>query len=41
MEKLGFEREGIARQAIFVDGEFVDSYQYGLLREEWNGDEWL
>lgn len=41
MEKLGFEREGIARQAIFVDGEFVDSYQYGLLREEWDGDEWL
>lgn len=41
MEKLGFEREGVQRQAQFVDGEFVDSYLYGMLREDWDGSEWL
>lgn len=41
MEKLGFEREGVQRQAQHVDGEFVDTYLYGLLREEWDGSEWL
>lgn len=37
LEKLGFTREGIARQECFVDGERVDMYHYGLLAEEWLG----
>lgn len=41
MEKLGFEREGVQREAQHVDGEFVDSYLYGLLRSEWDGEAWL
>ncbi|WP_255194819.1 GNAT family N-acetyltransferase [Halorarius litoreus] len=41
MEKLGFEREGVQRQAQHIDGEFYDSYLYGMLREEWDGEEWL
>lgn len=41
MEKLGFEREGVQREAQHVDGEFVDSYLYGLLRDEWDGETWL
>lgn len=41
MEKLGFEREGVQRQNQYVDGEFVDSYLYAMLREDWNGSEWL
>lgn len=41
MEKLGFVREGVHRQDQFVDGEFCDVYHYGMLREEWDGEEWL
>ncbi|WP_255151192.1 GNAT family N-acetyltransferase [Halorarius halobius] len=41
MEKLGFEREGVQRQEKFIDGEFVDTYLYAMLREDWDGDEWL
>lgn len=35
LESLGFEEEGCLRNYGFIDGEYVDSYQYGLLREEW------
>ena len=31
VEKLGFTREGIAREAEFIDGRFLDHYQYSLL----------
>lgn len=31
VEKLGFTREGVAREAEFVDGRFLDHYQYSLL----------
>jgi RimJ/RimL family protein N-acetyltransferase len=35
LEKNGFEREGVRRDHAFVDGEYVDLYEYGLLAEEW------
>lgn len=35
LERLGFVHEGTNREAAFVDGEYVDDEQYGLLREEW------
>lgn len=35
LEKLGFTREGMRRKAAFVDGEWIDTAQYGLLAEEW------
>jgi len=35
-EKLGFTEEGLMREHIFVDGEFVDAHIYGLLEHEWN-----
>ena len=35
LESLGFQEEGCRRKYGFVDGEYVDSYTYGLLREEW------
>lgn len=35
LESLGFAQEGRRRKARFVDGQYVDSIQYGLLREEW------
>lgn len=37
MEKLGFEREGVERAQVLIDGERVDSYRYAMLREEWEG----
>lgn len=35
LEKLGFEREGVRREQAYVDGEYVDLYEYGLLKDEW------
>lgn len=37
MEKLGFTREAVKREAVFIDGEHVDVYNYGLFRDEWDG----
>lgn len=31
-ERLGFEREGIARGAVLLGGEWQDMYQYGLVK---------
>ena len=33
-EKCGFTREGTRRQACYKGGEFVDMYEYGILRGE-------
>ena len=35
LEKLGFQEEVRMREDRFMDGEYVDSIHYGLLREEW------
>ncbi|HQY14477.1 MAG: GNAT family N-acetyltransferase [Ilumatobacteraceae bacterium] len=35
LEKAGFRREGIVRDAEERDGRFHDHVLYGLLREEW------
>ena len=39
LESLGFTQEGRAREARFIDGEYRDAVQYGLLRREWRGRE--
>ena len=39
LESLGFEREGRTRRDRFIDGEYVDTLQYSLLREDWPGAE--
>jgi len=33
---LGFVQEGVKRSAVFKNHAYVDIYEYGLLREEWN-----
>lgn len=38
-ERLGFVREGTAREAQFADGGYVDVERYGLLVDEWDGPE--
>ena len=38
LEKLGMTREGILRRnRLTNEGELVDEFVYGLLREEWQG----
>lgn len=38
MKKLGFKQEGLLRQRILKDGEYLDVYLFGLLRCEYEGD---
>ncbi|KAB1192711.1 GNAT family N-acetyltransferase [Haloferax sp. MBLA0076] len=38
LESLGFTEEGRKRKFMFVDGEYRDMIQYGLLREEWESE---
>ncbi|RJX19023.1 MAG: N-acetyltransferase [Desulforudis sp.] len=33
--KLGFKEEGVFRQGMFLDGEYVSIIAYGLLRADW------
>ncbi len=39
VEKLGFEREGVARDLELVAGRYLDHVQYSLLRREVMGRE--
>lgn len=34
-EKCGFAREGTARKSFFLNGEYLDSVFYAMLREDW------
>ncbi|MCU0607548.1 MAG: GNAT family N-acetyltransferase [Candidatus Edwardsbacteria bacterium] len=34
-QKLGFVREGVARQQYFYGGRYVDSIKYGMLRQDY------
>ena len=33
-ERIGFVKEGIRRQEYFVDGKYIDTHMYGILKEE-------
>jgi RimJ/RimL family protein N-acetyltransferase len=33
--RCGFRKEGTLRQSMFVQGKYVDTYLYALLRHEW------
>ena len=35
LEKNGFIREGIFRQQVISDGQYIDAYRYGLLATEY------
>jgi ribosomal-protein-alanine N-acetyltransferase len=35
LESLGFTEEGRTRKDRFINGEYIDTIQYGLLRKEW------
>ncbi|MDX6528528.1 MAG: [ribosomal protein S5]-alanine N-acetyltransferase [Blastocatellia bacterium] len=39
VEKLGFQREGVLRERWQVNGEIQDAFFYGLLRQEWVGND--
>lgn len=34
-EKLNFKKEGVLRQAEYLNGDFVDLYLFSLLKNEW------
>ena len=34
--KLGMTNEGILRNHVFLNGEYTDVYQFGIMRDEWN-----
>lgn len=33
-ERLGMRQEGIRREALYLEGKYVDLYEYGVLRDE-------
>ena len=35
--KLGFQEEGLLRQAMFKNGQYHDRVEFGILRDEWTG----
>ncbi|WP_435154558.1 GNAT family N-acetyltransferase [Haladaptatus sp. DFWS20] len=38
LESLGFAEEGRTHKNMFIDGEYRDTVQYYLLREEWQSE---
>lgn len=36
LEKNGFHREGIFRDQVILNNEYMDIYRYGLLRSDWS-----
>lgn len=40
VEKIGFTREGIAREFEYIDGEYLDHIQYSILRSEYLARGW-
>ena len=35
-EKLGFKKEGVSIQDMYVDGKYVDVHKFYLLKEDWS-----
>lgn len=36
-EKVGFVQEGVIREGLFQDGQWLNRLNYGILAEEWRG----
>jgi RimJ/RimL family protein N-acetyltransferase len=34
-EKLGFEKEAIIKEAIYIDGKYHDNHRFSLLKRDW------
>ena len=39
LEAVGFTREGVHREAAFIDGAYQDVVWYGLLEDEWRAQQ--
>lgn len=37
-ERLGFQKEGLTREGIFVQGAYHDTVNYSMLKREWSED---
>lgn len=38
LESVGFTEEGVHRDTEFIDGQYQDTYWYGLLEDEWRAE---
>lgn len=36
-KKLSMKQEGIFKEGMFLNGEYIDVYAYGILKKEWKG----
>jgi len=34
-EKLGFEKEGIIKESVYVDGKYLDEHKFALFKRDW------
>jgi RimJ/RimL family protein N-acetyltransferase len=34
-EKLGFEKEAILKETIYIDGKYHDNHRFSLLKRDW------
>jgi len=34
-EKLGFEKEGIIKETMYVDGQYLDEHKFALFKRDW------
>ena len=37
VEKLGFKKEAVLKEEIFVDGKYVDFHKFALFKKDWMG----
>ncbi len=40
-EGLGYKKECVMREHVYIDGEYRDKYIFGILREEWRSENYL
>ena len=34
-EKLGFEKEGIIKESVYADGQYLDTHKFALFKRDW------
>ena len=34
-EKLGFEKEGVLKEEVYVDGQYHDMHKFALFKRDW------
>ena len=34
-EKIGFKKEAVLKEEVYIDGEYVDAHKFALLKKDW------